>query len=309
MNKKPCWPKAPLFVGLFAGLLAALLGLAGCDEAPAPEAQPKLEASFSASAKGRIDIEGGLVRLAAQREGVIERVVVEEGERVKAGQLLATLSEEQPRRAMRQTQAETAQARAALAPIQLRLQAAEREAKRLQGLAADDTVARQELDTARDQVAQQRAELQLAQAAVAVAQSREQVADYEIEQRRVRAPAAGQIVRRTARAGDGVSIATVTPLFLFAPDAPLIVRAELEERWLANVRVGQKAEVVLEADETQRLPATVLRVAPVVGLRTPGDDPAERQDARVAEVVLALQGEGQPRIGQRVIVRFAKQGG
>ena len=293
-------------VWILSSLLAVGLLLSGCPADPPPRTVAETKVPALASAKGRVDIEGGLMRLAAQREGVIARVLVEEGERVKAGQLLAGLEEEQPRRAAALAQAETAQARRALAPAQLRVEAGEREVRRLSPLASDASVPRQELDQARDQLAQARAELLVAEAAVQVAVARERQAEHETEQRRVRAPMDGQIVRRTARPGDGVSVATVTPLFLFAPDAPLIVRAELEERWLDRVRPGQAAEVVLEADEKQRHPAKVLRVASVVGQRAPGDDPAERQDMRVAEVVLALQAEGPqlPRIGQRVIVRF-----
>jgi HlyD family secretion protein len=288
---------------------ALCLLLAACtpqEEPPAP-ARPS---EFIASAKGRVDIEGGLVRLAAQREGLIEQVLVEEGQRVQAGQVLAVLADEGPQRAARQAQAETRQAQRQLGPLQIRLKAAERELARLRPLAAAQLVPGQELDAAQDQAEQLRAEIALAQAGVAVAQAREQVAQEEIAQRRVRAPAAGTVVRRQARAGDGVSIATVTPLFLFAPDAPLIVRAELEERWLGQVRAGQAAELMLEADETRRLAARVLRLAPVVGQRTPGDDPAERQDARVVEVVLALDAASTPPplIGQRVIVRFRADG-
>ncbi|MFY8019005.1 MAG: HlyD family efflux transporter periplasmic adaptor subunit, partial [Inhella sp.] len=93
------------------------------------------------------------------------------------------------------------------------------------------------------------------------------------------------------------------PLFLFAPEAPFIVRADVEERWLKQLRIGQAAQVELEAEAGKSIPAQVVRIAPVVGQRPPGDDPAERQDVRVAEVVLALEVDSL-RIGQRVIVRF-----
>ena len=64
--------------------LSALLIAACTDEPPAPPAAPASAASspFVASAKGRIDIEGGVIRLAAQREGVIDKVLVEEGDTV-----------------------------------------------------------------------------------------------------------------------------------------------------------------------------------------------------------------------------------
>ena len=284
------------------------LPLVGCgkkDEAKST-AVALAPSAFVASARGRIDIEGGVIRLAAQREGVIEKVFVEEGDSVTAGQVLAVLGAEQARRAAALARAEATQAQRTLAPIEARLAAARREENRLAPLALDNTVPRQELDMARDQLHVLSAELEAVRAAVAVAAGRVSVADYEIELRTVRAPLAGKIVRRQARPGDGVSLATVTPLFLFAPDAPRIVRAELEERWLAAVKPGQAAEVMLEAAESRRFKAHVLRLGQVVGNRTPSDDPSEKQDNRVVEVVLLLD-SADLLIGQRVIVRFARR--
>jgi HlyD family secretion protein len=286
----------------WAPLVLSAALLSACSEEPPPAAAPKATTAYLASANGRVDIEGGLVRLAAQREGVIERVLVEEGDRVVRGQLLAVLSEAPAQRLLDVARAETVQARSQVLPLRLRLASAERELRRLTPL-LEDSVSGQEQDAARDQVALFEAELAAALTAVRLSERREQVAMEEIEQRRVRAPMAGTIVRRSARPGDGVSIATVTPLFLFAPEAPFIVRAAVEERWLKQLRVGQAAQVELEAEAGKSLPAKVLRIAPVVGQRPQGDDPAERQDVRVAEVVLAL-GVGSLRIGQRVIVRF-----
>jgi RND family efflux transporter MFP subunit len=287
---------------LWAILVLSTALLSGCADEPMPAATTTTSSGYLASARGRIDIEGGLVRLAAQREGVIERVLVEEGDRVVRGQLLAVLGDAPSQRSLEVARAETGQARSQVLPLSLRLGNAERELQRLKPLVAD-SVSGQELDTARDQVALLQAELATAQATVRLNQRREQVALEEIEQRRVRAPAAGTIVRRSARPGDGVSISNVTPLFLFAPEAPFIVRTDVEERWLSQLRIGQAAQVELEAEAGKSMPAKVARIAPVVGQRPQGDDPAERQDVRVAEVVLALEA-GSLRIGQRVIVRF-----
>ena len=51
----------------------------------------------------------------------------------------------------------------------------------------------------------------------------------------------------------------------------------------------------------------VLRVGRVVGQRLPPEDPAERQDTRVVEVVMTLE-KGNLLIGQRVVVRFLAGG-
>ena len=286
-----------------------VLVLAACTDEPTTDPAAKMSPAsspFAASAKGRIDIEGGVIRLAAQREGVIVKVLVEEGDSVVAGQALALLGDEQVRRAALQTRAELAQAQAALPGIEVRLAAARREARRLEPLVGDQTVTGQEFDTARDQVRSLRAELQLGNAATTVAAARVKVAEYEIEQRVIRAPLAGKIVRRQARPGDGVSVSTVTPLFSFAPDTPRIVRVELEERFLALVKAGQSAEVVLEADGSRKYNAKVLRLGHVVGLPTANEDLTARKDAGIVECVLSVDAPD-VLIGQRVIVRFARE--
>ena len=164
-------------------------------------------------------------------------------------------------------------------------------------------------DAAVDQVALTKAEIEQARASTAAAQSRLKVAEYEIEQRRVRAPLDGVIVKRLARVGDGVSTMNVTPLFLFAPNSPRIVRAELEERYVPNIKSGMKAVIVSEANESVSFPAKVLRVGQVFNQRQPGDDPSERVDVRAVEVVLQPTDTAADKsllLGQRVLVKIQR---
>jgi RND family efflux transporter MFP subunit len=254
-------------------------------------------------AKGRIDIEGGLIRLAASRDGIIQEVFVEEGAEVKKGQLLALLEDQQPRLNLELAQREVEQAQAALPLLEARLKAAQREVKRLEPLMRDEAASRQALDQARDHIAILNAEIKAVQAVVATSISRLKLAEYEVRQRAIRAPLDGVIIRRQARPGDGVSTLNVTPLFLFAPAAARIVRVELEDRFVSIVQPGMAAEVMPEADETRILPATVLRIAKVFGAKQPSEDPAEKADVRVVEGVLSLADQSLL-IGQRVLVRI-----
>ncbi|MDP2849373.1 MAG: efflux RND transporter periplasmic adaptor subunit [Humidesulfovibrio sp.] len=286
--------------------ICATLFLAGCSDSDA-SAESKAKAAhaktFAASAKGRTDIEGGVVKLAAQRDGVIKHVLVEEGDHVKAGQVLATLDASLPNQSLALSMSEQAEAQARIEPLKVRLSAAEREVRRFESLHAQQAVTKQELDKAMDERDTARAELRALQASVEAASRKAGVSRREVEERVVRAPADGQIIQRQARPGNGVSTLNVTPLFLFAPDAPQIVRADLEERFLPVVRVGQDAEILLEAVPDKRWPAKVLRLGRVVGQRPPSDDPAEKQDQRVVECVLSVNAP-ELLIGQRVIVRF-----
>ena len=54
------------------------------DNAPASPAAP----TYAAVASGRVDVEGGLLQLAAPRDGAVARVNVHEGDVVRRGQVL-----------------------------------------------------------------------------------------------------------------------------------------------------------------------------------------------------------------------------
>jgi HlyD family secretion protein len=98
----------------------------------------------------------------------------------------------------------------------------------------------------------------------------------------------------------------VTPLFQLQPDTQRIVRAEVEERSLTEVFAGQSVEIVPESDQDAAYPGVVLRMAEVMGSRKlRSDDPSERTDERVVEVV--VDAENAPvLVGQRVFVKFLK---
>ena len=289
-----------------AACVAALLSasLAACGQ---PEPKPSAATSAAqpiAIAKGKIDVEGGVIRLAAQREGLIQDVFAEEGDRVRKGQVLAQIDTRQANLAVAQARADLSEARARLMTATARSSAADREARRLGGLGQIDAVAGQDADKAADEAQVQRGELAAARAGVEVAEQKLRTQAFEIEARQVRAPLDGRIVRRSAKPGDGASTLNVTELFLLAPDTARIVRAELDEQFVGDVKPGQRADIHLEYDEKQVFRGRVLRLGEVFGSRKlANDDPNERQDTRVVEMVVAVEGDQTLRIGQRVLVR------
>ena len=114
-------------------------------------------------------------------------------------------------------------------------------------------------------------------------------------------------MRRSVHVGDAVSAQAATELFQLLPDRPRIVRAELNEAYVDLVRPGMRADVVSDAGQGTPVAAEVLRVGEVFGPSRLTDDPVERAGAHDVECVLRLEG-GAFRIGQRVLVRFKKQG-
>ncbi|MDZ3833602.1 MAG: biotin/lipoyl-binding protein [Sphingopyxis sp.] len=290
-----------------AFLLLSATALSGCGETSDQAAAAPVVSNVAAIAKGKIDVEGGVIRLAAQREGLIQSVFVEEGDRVKKGQILAQIDTRQAELGVARARADLSEAKARETIAGARSVAADREARRLSELARSGAGPAVDADKAADDARVQRGELAAARATVAVASERLRQELFEIEARRIRAPLDGRIVRRSAKPGDGASTLNVTELFLLAPETERIVRAELDEQFVTAVRPGQKARILFEYDEKKSFDGRVLRLGEVFGMRKlANDDPNERQDMRVVEMVVSVSNSQALRIGQRVQVQVLK---
>jgi RND family efflux transporter MFP subunit len=266
---------------------------------------PAAESRYLAMARGEVDVEGGLVRVTAPRDGRIVEVAVEEGDEVKAGAVLARLDARQARSALDVAEAGHAEAQARVAVLKAKLPAAADAAKRIGEAARAGAATGQSADESATTLAVLKAEIAAAEAAVKVARAQAHAARTELDALTLTAPVAGRIVHRSAHVGDVVSTAAATELFRILPDRPRIVRAELNEAYVDRIRPGMRAEVVRDTDEGTAYPAKVLRVGEVFGPSRLTDDPVERAGAHDVTCVLALE-DGEFRIGQRVLVRFTR---
>jgi HlyD family secretion protein len=271
-------------------------------------AATKVESPYAAIANGKVDVEGGIIQIAARRGGIVREVLVQEGDTVVAGQILARQEDDEPRLAVQSAQAAVAQAESQLAQIRVDIRTARRERDRLQRLVATNFVAAQRIDQAEDQIAVAQARLGSQTAAVQTARAQLDQARYNQELTIIRAPSNGRIVRRYANPGAGASTLNVSNMFDLEPDAPRIVRAEVVESDLPNLRDGQAVEITPEGDTSKVYIGAVMRRAAVFGARKlASDDPSQRTDERVVEVV-ASAGDAPLLIGQRVLVKFMKPG-
>ncbi|HEX8661375.1 MAG TPA: HlyD family efflux transporter periplasmic adaptor subunit [Brevundimonas sp.] len=309
LKNKWLWIGLVLIIVLVVGFtFMQSAGKAKKAEEEKANAQAKVESPYAAIANGKVDIEGGIIQIAARRGGVVRQVLVQEGDRVVAGQILARQEDDEPRLALQSASADVAQAESQLRLIQVDIRTAQREHDRLQQLVASNFVAASRMDAARDAIAQAQARLANQQAAVQTARARRDQAAYNVELTVIRAPQSGRIVRRYANPGAGASTLNVSNMFDLEPDAPRIARAEIVESDIPNITPGQAVEITPEGDPSKVYVGAVLRRAAVFGGRKlQSDDPTERTDERVVEVVVTA--DGAPLlIGQRVLVKFMKAG-
>ena len=307
----PAFFRRPLFwlvvLGLLAvgGVLAVTRSQTLTKKATA-SAVKVVDSPFAAIASGKIDVEGGVIQVAARTAGIVRDVYVQEGQDVRKGEVLARLEDDQLRLAANQARAAADQARAQIGLLQVQRNAADRELKRLEQLKS--FASGQAVDKQRDQVAQAEASITAQRAAIATSEAQLAATRYQLELTAVRAPADGRIVRRYANPGSGASTLNVSNMFDLEPRTARIVRAELAESDLPNVTIGQAVQIVPDSDPLHPINGKVIRRAYQFGGRKLlSDDPSEKTDERVVEVVAQVD-QAPFLIGQRVLVKFLKPG-
>lgn len=258
---------------------------------------------YVAIARGQVDVEGGLIRIAAPRDGVISQLHGAPGTTVKAGDVLAVLDPKQAELGVGIATAELDQAKAHSAALRVKVADLKQRADRAAQAAQAGAAPVQSADDARLALNDLNAEIAEAEAATEAAQQRLQLARHEVEVRTLRAPVSGRVVTRNAHLSGMVSAQSAAPLFTLLPDAPRIVRAELNETFVAKITPGMHAEIVTDVTGDKVHSATVLRVGDVFGPSTLVEDPQEASDARDVECILKLDSDVL-RVGQRVQVRF-----
>lgn len=285
-------PRAGWRGGMRAAALASLLALAACGEA-GPEATPQrpvLVAHPGAGSSAGALAYPGEVRareesaLSFRVGGNLVRRLVDVGDRVRRGQLLAELDPGDL-----QLQAQAAQARLAAAEGELARAGADR--------ARYATLARQQLVSRSAQDAQEAAYAAAAGQARAARASLE-VARNQAGYSQLRAPRDGVIALRQAEAGQVVAAGQA--IFGLAGEGAREVAIALPEARIRDFAVGRRALVELWNMPGSRLPAHVREIAPAA-------DPQTRTYA--ARVALDGGGDTAVELGQSARVYFEPAAG
>jgi HlyD family secretion protein len=226
--------------------------------------------------------------------GRVETVAVREGDRVRRGDVLLRLESEELRAALAQARASERQAaarlaglkstgriavQAAVAQTESVLRAALADLQRTQDLVARGFLGAARLDDAqravavaqaqRDgavaqaeanadggtDIAQARAQLELARSAATAAQAR-------LEQAQIAGPADARVLLRSVEPGQIVQPGRA--LLTLALDSPVELVGQVDERYLEQLQIGQSAHVRADAFPDAPFAAKVRQIAPVV---------------------------------------------
>ncbi|MDH1475376.1 HlyD family efflux transporter periplasmic adaptor subunit [Comamonas thiooxydans] len=293
-------------------LAAAVLMLGGCSPSQdaasviTPAAAQIKPQSQVAVARGKIDVEGGLLDLSSAASGVVQQLLVKEGQSVQKGQPVLRLADDAARADLAVAESELQLAQTKLKTRQNRLPALKATLTRWQSAAKQGAADLQSVDEAVQALRDAQSEVDIAAAEVTVAKRKAEQLRALLQRHELRAPEAAVVVRLQAQGGS--MLQSGSPVAVLLPKRPFIVRAEVNESFVTAIREGMKALVSVDADGSaarQEFPAaTVLRISPVYGAAKLQDD-AQRGPVRVVECVLAFdQQPANVKVGQNVRVSF-----
>jgi RND family efflux transporter MFP subunit len=207
--------------------------------------------------------------IASKASGRLEWLGVAEGSRVKTGDVIARLDN---RDVVAQAESAEANVRAAKAALE-QTQAEERDAAqqlaRNRDLAAKGFMAQANVDTSKARHDRAVAAIANAQAMIGVAEANARNSRVAVDYTLIRAPFDGVILSKSANVGDMItpfSSASESKgaVVTMADMATLEVEADVSESSLSKVKVGQPAEIVLDALPDARFRGRISRMVPTV---------------------------------------------
>jgi HlyD family secretion protein len=292
-----------------------------------PKAIIATAVTWAASAPGRIEPQTGELKIAAPLPARIIEIVAKTNDVVAAGDLLVRLDDgdlearlgaleadiaskrrdrDQETVGQRAQERRTAEDNSANAERSFWAARAEldrigRNARTEKATAADLQKAREALVTARDRLDQAKSNLRRIstadglpaptrlEVAVAAARAELAVAEAQLERTRIRAPQSGTVISVISTVGDIATPSPEAPVMVLGDIRTLRVRAELDERDIGKIRVGQGAVIRVDAFPGRDFEGRVAQIAQALQpARLMQKGPRKATDVDVLEVLIDL---------------------
>lgn len=322
-----------------------LMLLAACQQAHDSAESNEAVSPYIATAVGRIDSHEEARQLAAQVDGVIGEIFVQRGDfvrreqpllRISCAPRLAAIAARSAMTEQMQASADTVSdgprqeeidaSYAALDAARARLRDSEDRLSRAEALREKGFVTKRELEALGNAraigsadvtaaLARQKmltsgsrpSEIAAARAASRAAYADERAAHAAAEQCMLRSPIDGRVLQILRQAGEFSAASQGQPLIVVGDISKVIVRAEINERDAAAIRVSQPVAVWVEG-KNEKWRGRVTNLASIMGRRSARSlDPTDRFDRDVREALITFDGlQPPPLVGLRVTVGLMK---
>jgi HlyD family secretion protein len=200
--------------------------------------------------------------------GKVVEVLIEEGMRVEAGQVLARIDSSNVEKSLELAEAQATAARKALDETAASLEQAEREFRRLKELSENKIASASDVDRAEAEAKSLRARLLKQQADVAVAEREVAIWKQQLDDTIIRAPFAGIVTSKNAQPGEMISPMsaggsfTRTGICTIVDMTSLEIEVDVNESYINRVQPGMAVEATLDAYPDWQVPAKVIAIIP-----------------------------------------------
>lgn len=267
-KKKRYWP---WIVGALLAVLAAFFLLRGGKPVEIETVNPRSAAESGPASV--LDASGyvtarRIATVSSKITGKVQSVYIEEGQRVKEGEILARLDPLDAEAQREVAASQLASSQSQLAEAQAQLALAKSNYSRNRELAAKQLVSRQALDTAKAELDTRAARLASVQKQVALAVDQKDVAQLGVDNTIIRAPFDGVIIAKAAQPGEMISPISGgggsirTGIGTLVDMDSLEVQVDVNEAYIGRVNPDMPVEAVLNAYPDWKIPGSVIAIIP-----------------------------------------------
>jgi RND family efflux transporter MFP subunit len=206
--------------------------------------------------------------VSAQITGTMTEVLIEEGDHVKAGQVLARLDDTSQRAALAQAEAQLHSAQALLVQFQAQLAQDQRDVKRDEDLVERKLVSQQAVEQARTLVDTHGAQVEQQRKQIEVAAANVRSANVQLDYCTVHSPFTGVVIAKAAQVGEIVSPFsagggfTRTGIGTLVDMDSLEIEVDVNEAYINRVQPKQPVASVLNAYPDWKIPSHVIAIIP-----------------------------------------------
>jgi RND family efflux transporter MFP subunit len=206
--------------------------------------------------------------VSAKVTGKVTEVLIEEGLRVQAGQVLARLDDTNVKASLKLAEAQLASAKAALEETRVRRREADQELERQSGLLKNKIASQADYDHAEAAAMAYKAKLEQQEADVTVAERTVASWQQQMEDMVIRAPFGGIVTTKDAQPGEMISPVsagggfTRTGIGTIVDMESLEIEIDVNESYINRVETGQPVEATLDAYQDWKIPCKVIAIIP-----------------------------------------------
>ncbi len=178
--------------------------------------------------------------------GIVNRVLVREGQQVRKGQLLAVLALEEINAQVASADLGKEKAAIDLENAKLALQLAERDYRNTEALFKDSVATLEQYENVEVQLQNAKNQLQTAETALSLSQQNQNITNFNLKYSKILAPANGTILKRMAEPNEIVGVGK--PIFLFgSSDKAFVLKVSMTDKQIVHLKLGDPATIRFDA--------------------------------------------------------------